>query len=84
MKPMRLEKLPGWVVDNSASIREEVAPYVGMTMSERWEATKRCCRAAATMLKFHRDPARALEYSDPLPESTRRALERLRRGMAEG
>ena len=79
---MRLEKLPGWVADNAASIREEVAPYLCMTMSERWEATRRCCRAAAAMLGFQRDPGRAREYRDPLPASTRRALERRRRSMA--
>jgi hypothetical protein len=80
MLVMRLERLPGWVVDNATSVRDEVAPYVAMTRSERWAATRRCCQAAAAMLRFHRDPRRALEHRDPLPESTRRALDRLRRG----
>jgi hypothetical protein len=31
------------------------------------------------MLQFNPDPRRALEYRDPLPESTLRALQRLRR-----
>jgi hypothetical protein len=75
---MRLERLPGWVVDNDASVREEVAPYVDATMAARWDATRRCCRAARDMLRFHRDPARALEYRDPLPPSSVAALRRLR------
>jgi hypothetical protein len=79
---MRLERLPGWVVDNDTSIREEVAPYVDMTMAERWEATQRCCEAAATMLRFHRKPETVFSHRDPLPSSTREALARLRSGMA--
>ena len=75
---MRLERLPGWVIDNDSSVREEVGPYVGLTMAQRWDATRRCCRAAASMLRFHRDPARALDHRDPLPESSVRALARLR------
>ncbi|HUH06116.1 MAG TPA: hypothetical protein VML75_29205, partial [Kofleriaceae bacterium] len=75
---VRLERLPGWVIDNDVSVRDEVAPFVGATMAARWEATRRCCRAAATMLRFHRDPERALAYRDPLPESAVAALRRLR------
>ena len=75
---MRLERLPGWVVDNDASVRDEIAPYRGLSMAERWAATQRCCRAAMRMLAFHPDPGPALAYRDPLPESTVAALARLR------
>jgi hypothetical protein len=75
---MRLRTLPGWVVDNETSIREEAAPYIHMSMAERWEATRRCCEAASTMLRFNRDPAAVLAHRDPLPPSTVLALRRLR------
>jgi hypothetical protein len=75
---VRLQKLPGWIVDNATSVREEVAPYVDLRIEERWRATQRCCRAAAAMLRFNRNPERALAYRDPLPESTLRELARLR------
>jgi hypothetical protein len=74
---VRLDKLPGWIVDNATSVREEVAPYVDLRIEERWRATRRCCRAAAAILRFNRDPERALAYRDPLPESTLRQLARL-------
>lgn len=77
-----LAATPGWVIDNDASVREEVAPYVNATMAERWAATRQCSRAAITMLGFHKDRARALEYQDPLPESSQRALARLRKERA--
>lgn len=79
---MRLERLPGWVIDNETSVREEVAPYVDMSMAERWRATRRCCEAAIAMLRFHREPESILAHVDPLPESTLRVLARLRQGSA--
>jgi hypothetical protein len=73
-----LERLPGWVVDNATSIGVEVEPYRRMSMLERWRATRRCCESASAILRFNRRPERVLEYRDPLPESTQRALRRLR------
>jgi hypothetical protein len=78
----RLEQLPGWVIDNDASVREEVAPFVGASMAERWDATRRCCRAAVAMLRFHPHPERVLAHRDPTPESSARALVRLREQVA--
>jgi hypothetical protein len=75
---VRLERLPGWVIDNDESVREEVAPYGSATMAERWDATRRCCRGASAILRFHRDPAHVLAARDPLPPSSITALERLR------
>jgi hypothetical protein len=80
---MPLERLPGWVIDNETSVREEVAPYIDMTMAERWEATQRCCEAAAAMLRFHREPEEVLSHRDPVPHSTLRALARLQHGSGE-
>jgi hypothetical protein len=59
-------------------VREEVAPYVGLSLEERWALTRRCCEAAARMLRFHARPQCALDHVDALPESTVRALARLR------
>ena len=73
-----LDRLPGWVVDPDASVREEVAPYVDASAADRLEATRACCRAALGVLRYHFDPERALAYVDPLPESTLVALARLR------
>lgn len=73
-----LTRMPGWVIDNDASVREEVAPYVHATAAECIEATRRCCRGAMTMLRFHPQPATILAHVDPLPASTIEALARLR------
>ena len=75
---MRLERLPGWVVDEDTSIREEVADYAGAAPERLWELTHMCARTAAWSLKFHSDPSAALDYRDPLPATTLAALERLR------
>jgi hypothetical protein len=75
---VRLDKLPGWVVDNDSSVRAEVAPFVGATMAERWAATRKCARAAVTMLRFNSNPQRARAYRDPLPASSVELLRRLR------
>ncbi len=72
------DRLPGWVIGNDDSVRQEVSPYRHATMAQRWDATRRCCRAAISMLRFNRDQARALAYRDPLPASSVAALERLR------
>jgi hypothetical protein len=79
---MRLQRLPGWVVDNETSVNEEAAPYVGMTTAERWAATRRCCEAAAVMLRFSRNPEAGLAHRDALPASSVEVLARLRRAKA--
>lgn len=76
---MLLEHLPGWVVDDATSVREEVADYAGASPQRLWEMTRMCARSAAWALSFHDDPTAALECRDPLPASTLAALARLRR-----
>ncbi|MEI8255142.1 MAG: hypothetical protein WCJ30_05660 [Deltaproteobacteria bacterium] len=71
-------KLPAWVVDDAASVRAEAAPYRDMTPEKRGELLASACRAAARMLRARADGARAAEYRDPLPESSKLALARLR------
>ncbi len=73
-----LDRLPGWVIANDASVREEVEPYLDATPAQRLAATRACCRSAIGVLRYHFDPERALTWVDPLPDSTVAALARLR------
>lgn len=75
---MPLEKLPGWVVDDVTSVREEVAPYVGATPAELWRHTEDCARDAMWAVRASGLAERVLAYEDPLPASTIAALARLR------
>lgn len=79
-----LAKLPGWVVDDRTSVREEVAEWAGLSPAERWQLAVRCSRDAmwAASASGHRD--RILSHVDPLPESTVVALSRLRRQAGWG
>jgi hypothetical protein len=70
--------LPKWVTDNAASIREEAAPYVGLTAQERAAMLAAACRAGAKLLRARADAGRILARTDPVPESTTLALARLR------
>jgi hypothetical protein len=70
--------LPGWVALNDESIEREVAPLRDASPAERLAATRRCCAATMRMLRFHPDPESVLRRVDPLRESTRLALRRLR------
>lgn len=70
--------LPGWVVSDGDSLRQEAAPYVGMTPQERFRVLSAVCRAAARMARARTDLSAVLAYQDPLPESTVVALARLR------
>ena len=73
-----VKDLPRWVVDDVSSVRAEVAEWVGTSAAERLQLAKLCARDVlwAAAASGHR--ARVLAQVDPLPESTLRALERLR------
>ena len=73
-----LARLPGWVVDDATSVRNEAAPYRDMTPTERGALLAAACRSAARILRSRADAAQILELRDTLPESSERALERLR------
>jgi hypothetical protein len=73
-----LAKLPGWVVDDVTSIREEVADLRGLRREDLWRLAHLCSRDALWAVRAHPSPARVLDHQDPLPESTRAALARLR------
>lgn len=73
-----LAKLPGWVVDAVASVRAEVAEWVGLSPAELWRIAGLCARDVMWAARASGHPERILEREDPLPQSTLRALERLR------
>jgi len=73
-----LAKLPGWVVDDVHSIREEVAEWAHLTVAERWHLAVLCSRDAMWAARASGNPARILEHVDPLPASSVAALARLR------
>lgn len=72
------EVLPSWVVDDATSVREECAPYVGMAPEQRMRILAGLLRDAERILAARSDSQRAREWVDALPESTVRALARLR------
>lgn len=76
---MRLERLPGWVVDDETSVEEEVANYVDQSPERLWEMTRMCAKTAVWSLGFHTDRESLMSHSDPLPPSTVDALARLSR-----
>jgi hypothetical protein len=79
-----LPKLPGWVVDDVASVREEVKEWRGTTPAQRWRLARACARDAMWALRAGGIAARVLDHVDPLPESSIRALARLRRDAGWG
>lgn len=79
-----LSKLPGWVVDDESSVRDEVAEWIGTTPAERWHLAKLCSRDAMWAARTSGNPQRILDQLDPLPESTIVALQRLRRQAGWG
>jgi hypothetical protein len=79
-----LPKLPGWVVDDVTSVKEEVAEWAAMTAAERWRLARICSRDAMWAARASRMRQRILDQVDPLPESSRQALQRLRRDARWG
>lgn len=74
-------------MDDATSVADEAAPYVHVTDRERLRHLASACRAGAKILKLRDDAQVALDYEDPLPESSVRALARLRteaRGTKHG
>jgi hypothetical protein len=72
-------QVPGWVVDDVTSVRNEVAEWRGLSRAQLWELAKRCSRDAAWAIRASGRAERILAHEDPLPQSTVHALERLRR-----
>jgi hypothetical protein len=74
-----LTSLPGWVIDDVASVREEVAEWAGTTPQQRWRLAILCSRDAMWAARASGERQRVLGAVDPLPASTIEALARLRR-----
>lgn len=65
-------------MDNAESVRREVAEYRDLTPAQRWSLVKQACRATPRLLKLNVNPQAALDWRDPLPESSLKLLARLR------
>lgn len=77
-------RLPGWVVDDDTSIREEAAEWAGLTPAQRWRLATLCARDVMWAARASGAPERVLDHTDPLPESTVAVLARLRRAAGWG
>ena len=69
-------------VPDGLDLRGEIECYAGLTVEERGRLLAAACRAAGRMLRSRADAARAAAFVDPLPESSIRALARLRRAAS--
>ena len=72
-------RLPPSLRKDRHTLQEEVAWARGLTPEERLAATATLCRDAMILLAMNPKRDRVIALRDPLPESTRRALARLRR-----
>lgn len=70
--------LPGWAVDDKASVAREAAEWRHRTDAERAQALAAACRAAARLLAARSDRERVQSWVDPLPAHSVAALQRLR------
>jgi hypothetical protein len=71
-------KLPGWVIDNRASVRREAEPYRELTPEQGLAILDSLCQDAMHLLASRADREKVLEYRDRLPLSSQQALRRLR------
>ena len=73
-----LTALPGWVVDDVTSVREEVKEWTDTTPAERWKLALLSSRDAMWAVGASGKREQVLEQIDPMPPSTVAALTRLR------
>jgi hypothetical protein len=81
--PSVLKGLPGWVIDDDASVREEVSEWKGLSGPECWRLAHLCARDAIWAARLGGNLQRVLDQIDPVPESTTAALARLRSQMSK-
>jgi hypothetical protein len=79
-----LSKLPGWVIDDDASVRAEVAEWKGLSANELWRLAQLCARDAIWAARLGGNPQRVLDQVDPISGETSAALARLRRAAGWG
>lgn len=75
---MRLETLPGWALAGDEGLRADAERWRAMSPAERWREVEDCAKDAMWAVRASPFPERVLAWEEPLPESTLRALERLR------
>ena len=56
-----LDRLPGWVVDDDASVRAEVAEWRDLTPAERWRLAVLCSRDVMWAARASGQPARTAD-----------------------
>ncbi|MBK7976654.1 MAG: hypothetical protein IPK07_26435 [Deltaproteobacteria bacterium] len=62
-----------------ASARAHIAEWRHLSPAERRSLARACSRDVIWAVSLNRNPQRILDQVDPLPESSERALARLRR-----
>ena len=72
-----------WAKTDRESVEQEAAPYRGMSVERRLISLAAACRAAMRLLRTREDQRKVLAHTDPLPESSIRALRRLQRQKRE-
>ena len=68
---------------SALDLEREVEPYRRLDPVDRARLLAAACRAGAELLRSRPDAERAAAFEDPLPESSVRALARLRARAAE-
>lgn len=81
MMPMAI-KLPPSLQKERHPLRDEVAWARSLSPEERLIIVAMLCRDAVTLLQMNSKRERVLELRDPVPQSTRVALARLRLSAA--
>lgn len=73
-----LRRLPGWVTSNAESVWRETEQARRQTPEQRWAELVAACDMLRLYWSIPGYAERVRQAVDPLPESSRRALARLR------
>ncbi len=65
-------------MDDATSVRAEMRDLVGASPARLWRLAHLCARDALWAIRAGSHAERVLTYRDPVPESTKHALARLR------
>jgi hypothetical protein len=76
--------LPKWVISNEASVCRETEHSRSQTPAERWADTVAACDTLRWYWSIPGYEERVRQAVDPLPESSRTALARLREAYRRG
>ena len=70
--------LPKWTTSEELTVAAEAAEYAGLSPEARLALLDKLCSDVPLMLAAHGDAEGILKHRDPLPESSRRLLAKLR------